>query len=170
MPSLYEINTDIRLLIDACVDSETGEWIATEEQEAELNALELDRTTKLQNIAKYCINLRADQKSLKDEEARLAEKRKRLEKKEAALVNMLDREAKGEKLELGVATYSYRTSTRLEFTDEEKAVTWAYNNAPEFLITSVHVNKADLKAFMKQNGETSVDGAQLVTERKGGLR
>ena len=72
---LYEINEEIMRLTDQLeIDTETGEIIETTEGVLDqLNALEMDRQSILEYLAKLVLNLRAEAGALKTEEQRLKE-------------------------------------------------------------------------------------------------
>lgn len=123
---LYEVNAQILVLLKQLEpDPETGEIPANEaELIAQINALAMRREDILQYLAKVALNLRAEAAALKAEEARLEKRRESMEAKEERLIRILDRECGGQTTDLGVATLSYRKTSRLEVTDEAKAVNW----------------------------------------------
>ena len=70
--SLYEIDARI----EALIDPETGE-ISDWEQ---LEQLQMDRSTKIDNVACWLKNLKAEAEALRTEEKRLQERRAKVEK------------------------------------------------------------------------------------------
>ena len=90
---LYEINEEILRLTDQItVDEETGEISGDVDAVcSQLEALQMERRSILEFLAKLVLNLRADIAALKAEEARLHERRSRLEKKVERLLQILDR-------------------------------------------------------------------------------
>ena len=123
---LYEINEEIqRLLWLLEPDPETGEIPMNEEQLIqELNDLQTERESILEYLAKVIMNNRAEQKMLKAEAERLNERRKKLEAKEERLMRVLDRECGGKNTNLGIATFRYRATSRIEVTDRVRAINW----------------------------------------------
>ena len=123
---LYEVDSEIlRLLCLLEPDPETGEIPENEEQLlTELNGLQMEREHILEYLAKVVLNTRAEQEMLKIEEARLYERRKKLEAKEDRLMRVLDRECDGKNTNLGIATFRYRATTKIEVADRAKAVNW----------------------------------------------
>lgn len=117
---LYEINEALETLLAALtVDEETGEVPADiDDVIAQIDSLTEDRKSILEYLAKEVLNLRAEQTAIKAEETRLKERRERLANREQSIINVLDRECKGEKTDLGVATVSYRQSESVEFNPE----------------------------------------------------
>ena len=105
---LYEVNAQIIALLDQLEsDPETGEVPSAEEEEAiisQINALAMKREDILQYLAKLTLNCRAEAAALKAEEARLKQRRDALDRKEARLIMILDRECDGQTTDLGVAT------------------------------------------------------------------
>lgn len=103
---LYEINEEILRLTDQItVDEETGEISGDVASVCEqIEALQMERRSILEFLAKLVLNLRSDIAALKAEEDRLRDRRTRLEKKVERLLEILDRECAGEKTDLGVAT------------------------------------------------------------------
>lgn len=123
---LYEINNEIAaLLVQLEPDPETGEIPSNEEELiAQINSLALRREDILEYLAKQVLNIRAESAALKAEEERLKKRRDALDVKDKRLVHILDRECDGVTTNLGVATLSYRKTSKVEVTDEAKAVNW----------------------------------------------
>lgn len=123
---LYEVNQQIEDLLNQLEpDPETGEIPANEDEIiVQINALALKREDILQFLAKLAINTKATVQSMKAEEKRLNDRRKRMEHKHDRLISILDRECGGEKTDLGIATLCYRKSSRVEITDEDAAFKW----------------------------------------------
>lgn len=163
---LYEINESIETLLAALtVDPETGEIPAdVDDVIAQIDALSMKRTAVLEYLAKEVLNLRADQAAVKAEEARLKERRERMEKREAAIIGVLDRECAGQKTDLGVATVSYRTSEATEITSEAEARTWLLAEGHDECLKFMEptINKTALKTLIKSGAK--VPGAE-VTKR-----
>lgn len=163
---LYEINEAVEtLLASLTVDPETGEVPAdADEVIAQLDALAMEKRAVLEYLAKVVLNLRADQAAVKAEEVRLKERRERMERREASVMAILDRECAGEKTDLGVATVSYRASEATEITSEADARTWLIAEGHEDCLkyTEPTINKTALKALIKSG--VKVPGA-CVTKR-----
>lgn len=163
---LYEINDAIESLLAALtVDPETGEVPAdVDDVIAQLDALSMERTAVLEYLAKEVLNLRAGQAAVKAEESRLKERRERMERREASIMGVLDRECAGQKTDLVVATVSYRTSEATEVTSEADARTWLMAEGHEDCLKffDPEINKTALKALIKSG--VSVPGA-AVTKR-----
>ena len=169
---LYEVNEEILRLTDQItVDEETGEISGDVDSVcAQLEALQLERRSILEFLARLVLNLRADIAALKAEESRLHERRSRLEKKVERLLQILDRECAGEKTDLGVATLQYRKTTRVEVSDVAKAVNWLKRRKLTdcFRIPAPEVAKAEVKKLLSAG--TKVPGCALVEDRSYSLK
>lgn len=82
---LYEINNEIMEMLENgftlnCVDLETGE-INPEKAAQYLEALQLERSEKVENIALFIKNLESDAAQIKEEEKNLKARREAKEKK-----------------------------------------------------------------------------------------
>ena len=169
---LYEVNEEILRLTDQItVDEETGEISGDVDAVcSQLEALQMERRSILEFLARLVLNLRADIAALKAEETRLHDRRTRLEKKVERLLQILDWECAGEKTDLGVATLQYRRTTRVEVTDAVKAVDWLRRRKLTdcFRIPAPEVAKAEVKKLLSAG--TRVPGCALVEDRSYSLK
>ena len=169
---LYEINEAILRLTDRIeVDEDTGELLGNADDIcAEIAALQMERRSVLEYLAKLVLNLRAEAAAVKAEETRLRSRRSELEKKEARILQILDRECGGEKADLGVATLNYRKTTRLEVSDAVKAVFWLKSRklVDCYRIPAPEVAKTEVKKLLASG--TQVPGCLLVEERSYSLK
>lgn len=154
---LYEIEMSIEQTIAKMfelVDEETGE--VDSEALAELEALNIARETKLENIACYIKNLEADVLALKREEDTLAKRRKVTENEIERLKNFLSNHiSPEEKFKFSRAVISFRKSEKVEILDED-IIPERYKTEEITYKVSKNDIKADLKAGIK------VAGAELV--------
>ena len=127
---LYEINHQLEeLLLALEPDPETGETQADEDEIInQVNSLAMERMDILRYLAKLVLNNRSDVAALKQEEKRLQTRRRQMESHQSRLIALLDRECAGRKTDLGVATVSYRKSSRVEITNVAAARTWLDEN------------------------------------------
>ena len=124
MAQLFEIDNGIIELLEngfnlACIDEETGE-IDTEKAEEYLEALQLERCVKIENIAVYIKSLTSEALAIKAEEKRLEERRKAKERKAERLSEYLKSSmlAVGDKkFETARVALSFRTSRQVVVTD-----------------------------------------------------
>lgn len=88
--TLYEIDSRIKAIIDSLYDAvdENGE-ITGEVDFTELEQLQEDRKTKMENIALYIKNTEAEAEAIKAEEEKLKARRERLTRKADGLRNRL---------------------------------------------------------------------------------
>ena len=153
MATLYEINQNIL----NCITTEEGMTVNTETGEvidvAALEALELERSEKIRNIALW-INLKSDVIALDAEEKAFKARKDAAKKKAEQLSGYLASVLNGEKVTGTDFAISWRKSTAVNVTDE-KAI------PPTFLIPQPpKVDKTGISKALK-NGE-AVSGAELV--------
>ncbi|MCD8009016.1 MAG: siphovirus Gp157 family protein [Clostridiales bacterium] len=168
---LYEVNAAIEEIFEQMIDLETGEILSDSESlMAQLDSLQMERQRILEYLAKLVLNTRAEATALKEEEARLKKRRDRLGKKEEQIIAILDRECGGEKTNLGIATLSYRRTSRVEVLDAEKAVRWLKRNKHIdcYRIPAPEVAKTEVKKLINQG--TKVPGCAVVEDRSCSLR
>ena len=170
MPSLFQIDEAIREAIDRLVDRDTGEL--SEDAEAIIDALDIDRKQKLRAYAAVILELQGDAAVTKKEEQRLKELRERTERRVASLEKLLRESAppreqplkrgtKGTRvvLEDPILPISYSTSVRLEIVDREKVPT----DFTEEVVTT-KVLSTELKAFLKERVGGSDAGFAKLTD------
>ena len=169
---LYEINEEILRLTDQlAVDEETGEIAGDVDTIcASINALQMEKKSILEYLAKLAINLRSEAAAVKAEEARLKERRSRFEKKEERILQILDRECGGEKTDLGVATLNYRRTARLEVSDPDAAVNWLRDHKYTdcYRVPAPEVSKTEVKKLIASG--TEVPGCELIEGQSYSLR
>lgn len=172
---LYEINNAIETLVSSLsVDPETGEIPAdADDIIAQLDALNMERSAVLEYLAKIVLNLRSNQLELKAEEARLKSRREQMERREASLMEILDRECAGKKTDLGVATISYRASETTDITGAESdTITWllaeGYADCVKLPEAKLSIDKAALKKLIKSG--VTVPGAVLTIHNNCSLK
>ncbi len=169
---LYEINEEILHLMNRMeVDEETGEVPADmDEILAELDSLQMEKKSVLEYIAKLVINTRAESAMLKEEETRLKSRRDALARKEDRLIFVLDRECDGVKTDLGVATLSYRKTSRVEVADPRQAVAWLKENdhANCYRTPEPEISKTEVKKLL--NNGVEVPGCSIIEDRNCSLR
>ena len=152
--SLYQIDQAILNL----VDDETGEimdWAA-------FDALQMERETKLENVACWYKNLVAEAAAIRQEEINLAERRRVLERKSERLKGYLTEALGGEKFQTAKCAVSFRKTTKVEIGDACKVAAWLEDNGhPDLVVYSAPtVSKTELCKILK-TGEI-VPGAELV--------
>ena len=169
---LYEINAEILRLTDQIeFDEETGEILCDIDAiYDEIGALQMEKKSILEYLAKIVLNLRAKAAAVKSEEQRLKERRDRLTKKEERLMKILDRECAGEKTDLGVATFSYRKTSHVAVSDAAKAIRWLKRNKHLdcFRVPAPEVAKTEVKKLI--NAGTKVPGCAVVEDYSCSLR
>ena len=169
---LYEINAEILRLTDQIeFDEETGEILCDIDAIYDaIGALQMEKKSILEYLAKIVLNLRAEAAAVKTEEQRLKERREKLSRKEDRLMKILDRECAGEKTDLGVATFSYRKTSHVDVSDAPKAIRWLKRNKHLdcFRVPAPEVAKTEVKKLI--NAGTKVPGCVVVEDYSCSLR
>ena len=111
MSSLYEIDQQIM----SCVDMDTGEIVDMDK----LSELQIERETKLENIALWIKNLKAEEAALKAEKDAFAEREKQTKAKREKLSEWLTEALNGEKMSTNKVSISFRKSESVKITDIE---------------------------------------------------
>ena len=159
MASLYEINAQIEQIYESAVDMETGE-INPEAIEV-LEALQMQRDAKIENVALWHKNCLAESKAIADEIKALQERKKRLESKINWMDNYLEFALQGQKFETAKVQISYRKSQAVEIDDMDKFIE-GYKDNPDLVNVKVEwtANKNNIKKMLKDGQE--IMGAVLV--------
>lgn len=152
MARLYEIAQEIENFAFE-VDEETGEILNMEA----LDALEIERDAKVENLCLWVKNLRADARAYKDEKAAFDERRKRAENKAKSLERYIQGILMGAKFKTSRVSVSYRKSEGVEC-ENALEVDGAYLRQPP-----PELDKNKIKAAIKQG--TEVKGCRLVEKQ-----
>ena len=108
--TIYEINEGIL----NCIDLETGEIIDIDK----LNELQLEKDAKIENVACWIKELKAEAEAIKAEKQTLAERQKVAENKAESLKKWLAYALQGEKFKTAKCSVSFRKTESVEVTDE----------------------------------------------------
>ena len=114
MRALYEID---QAILD-CVDLDTGEILDVEK----LDALQLEREAKLEGVALWVKDLKAEAAAVKEEADKLNARKKALDNKIDGLKNWLLFALGGEKLKTPRCSVYQTHSTRLSVADEAELI------------------------------------------------
>ena len=114
--TLYEINNAITEVLEGAIDPETGE-ILNEDLVAAYEQLQLDRSTKVENIACFIKNLKAESEAIKGEVKNLQARQKANENKAEHLKEYLAFCLQGEKFSSPKASVSFRRSEAVNVLD-----------------------------------------------------
>ena len=148
MKPLYEIDAAI---LD-CVDIETGEILDPEK----LDALQMERDRKLEGVALWVKDLKAEMTAVKEEADKLTARKKSLENKIEGLKTWLLYALNGEKLKTPRCNV-YQTHSQKVVIDDEKAMIDMLMSSPfgeKFLrIKEPEIDKNALKDSLKQGYE-----------------
>lgn len=152
--NIYEINQAILDL----VDPETGEIMDYEA----FDRLQMERETKLENVACWIKNLTAEGAALRAEEVALAERRKVLERKSERLKKYLADALNGEKFQTAKCYVSFRKTAKVEVTDASSVAAWCEDNGLHDIVAyaAPTVSKTEIAKLLKAGME--IPGAEMV--------
>ena len=148
MRALYEID---QAILD-CVDMETGEILDSEK----LTELNMERERKLEGVALWVKDLKAEAAAVKEEADKLTARKKALDNKIESIKNWLLYALAGEKLKTPRCSV-YQTHSQKVVIDDEKALIDMFMTSPsgeKFLrMKDPEIDKNALKDSMKQGYE-----------------
>lgn len=143
---LYEIDE----AIEACIDTETGEVIDAEK----LDALQMEKSTKIRNIALFIKNLKSDEEALKAEKEMFDERAKAAKRKRESLEAYLAGYLNGEKV----------TTTEFKITWRKAPATDVFN---EDLVPAAYkipqpakLDRAEILRVLKSGAD--IPGTRLI--------
>ena len=151
MATLYEINKALEEALEAAIDPETGE--INEEAYTVFEKLQQDKTDKLEGIALWIKNLKADAEAYKAEKDVFAQRQKAAENKAESLKQFLAYCLAGEKLKTDRVLVSYRASQTVEI-DDPRAIPVEFTIAQD-----PKIDRLALKDALKAGVE--IPGAHL---------
>ena len=160
---LYELTNEYQAVLDMSED----DGIPADAIADTLEAISAEIEVKADNIACLLKSLDLDIKGIKEEEARLAERRK----KKQATYDRIKQYLSEELLKAGVAkvetarnVISFRKSETVEISDEKAFLEWAMNNDDDYIIySSPKPDKTAIKAAIK--GGADIVGAQILEKQ-----
>jgi len=150
MATLYEI--DARIM--NCIDPETGEIIDPEQ----LEALQMERERKIESVALWIKNLKADLSALEAERKAFQDRERSCKGKIESLSEWLTNALNGEKFETPKVKVSFRNSEAVEIVDE-RLIPKDYMR----IKTEEAPDKTALKELLKTN--IQVPGCRLVKNK-----
>ena len=156
MRALYEIDQEI---LDCC-DMETGEILDVEK----LDALQMEREQKLEGVALWVKDLRAEADAVKAEADKLNARKRALDNKVTALKSWLLIAMDGGKLKTPRCNVYPTHSQRVAVADEKKLIEFLQTlEDPEKFLTfkDPELRKDEIKKALKDG--TIIPGAELET-------
>ena len=145
--TLFELNDALRNF-NLEIDEETGEILNA----AELDALEMQRDEKIENIALWIKNLKAEAEAVKKQKDVFYQREKALTNKAERLKEWLASNLNGEKWKSDRVVLSWRKSESVAVDDDF--------NDDRFITYEPKISKTAIKEALK-NGE-EVTGARIV--------
>lgn len=149
---LYEINRSIL----ECIDLETGEIIDVDK----LNELQLEREVKIEGVACWIKELKAEAEAIKAEKLVLAERQKAAENKAESLKKWLAFALNGEKFKTAKCAVSFRNTESVEVTPEGLENLMKDGKDELLSYKQPEPNKTAIKAAIKDG--LNVQGVRLV--------
>ena len=144
MRALYEIDNEIL----SCVDMETGEILDTEK----LDALQMEREKKLEGVALWVKDLKAEAAAVKEEADKLTARKKALDNKIESIKTWLLIALDGGKLKTPRCNVYQMHSQRLAVADEGKLIEFFQetNDPEKFLrFRDPELRKDEIKKALK---------------------
>lgn len=148
MANLYELERALAEF-ELEIDEETGEILNADE----LDALQMERDIKIENIALWIKNLKADAEAYKKEKESFYQKERVAKNKAERLKNYLEYVLDGERFKTDRVTISYRKSAAVEISDPGAI-------PGEYMRVKTEPDKAKIKDELK--GGNKIPGAALL--------
>ena len=149
---IYKIN---QAILD-CIDAETGEIIDAEM----LDKLQMEKSEKIENVACWIKDLKAEAEALKNEKQALAERQRVAENKVESLKRYLAYALDGQAFKSTRASVSFRTTDKVEIADIYKLdENYLRYKEPEADKTAI---KEALKAGKEVVGATLVENTSVI--------
>lgn len=151
--NIYDINSAILSLID----EETGE---IQDYEA-FEALTMEREEKVENMALWFLELKAEAAAIKAEEDRLTARREAAERKAERLKTYLAQIQAGEKFNTPRVSISFRSSESVKFDDEKAFIRAMMESGNDSFLTykDPTVNRTAIKDAIKRGA--TIEGAYI---------
>lgn len=160
--TLYEIDQRIMDLIDP----ETGELLDFDV----FQQLNMDRNDKIENMVLWYKDLIAQAKAIKEEANKLTERRKAVERRSDSLLKYITLALNGKKFSTSRCAVSYRSSSAVNLTDEDRLIQWAQSSGHE---DCLNYKRPDISkrivADLILNG-VNVPGAQIEYRKKASVK
>lgn len=153
MASLFEINREIQELWDSAINAETGEL--DQRVYEQMEQLQMERDTKIENVACWIKNLRSDAAALKAEAKAMQERSEAATRRADRLQEYLAAVLAGEKFQTPRVAIGWRRSTAVKVEDPDLL--------PANFIREIVERKPDLAGIKDAlKAGVPVEGAELV--------
>lgn len=154
MAKLYEIMQEIENF-DFDIDEETGEILNVND----LDALNLEKDIKVENIALWIKNLKSDAEAYKNEKKAFEFRQRQAENKAESLKRYLARMLDGEKFKTDKVVISWRKSEAVELKEGSKI----FDIDEEYLTYSdPRLDKVKIKDAIKNGAD--IKGVELISK------
>lgn len=155
MAKLYELREEYNALLNML--EEGNDEIPEDALYDTLEAVAGEIKDKAVNIAVMIKDLQSDVEAFKNEESRLAQRRRVLENTVDRLKEYVTKELAGANIDQikddPRAAISFRRSKSVEIEDEDKFIDWARELRPDFLTIKTTIAKANIKKVLEKDSD-----------------
>ena len=124
-------------------------------------ALQMERTAKIEGMARWALDLKDEQEDIKREIERLTALKRAAERKENSLREYIRVILGGEKFKTSTVAVSYRNTAAVEITDEKAVTAWAVEHFDSGVLKyKPEISKTAVKEAIAA-GET-IPGAEIM--------
>ena len=153
MAKLYEIINEIENF-DFDIDEDTGEILNA----SDLEQLQLDRDTKIENILLWIKNLKSDAEAYKNEKMAFADRQRRAEAKVESLKKYISYCLDGEKFNTDKVQATWRRSEAVELKEGASII----DVPTDYTLVDIKLNKKMIKNALKAGDE--ITGVELISK------
>lgn len=175
--NLYQINTELERLqnrieysdaIGDYVDLDTGEILTDEELQKLFDGLQMDKQEALKCLVGMILSDRQTAAAIREEEKRLATRRKAFECRAERYLTLIDKEC-GTTTDFGIATLKYTTSHPLDCKDEKEAIKWLEEKGyTDCVKVTKELKKAEAKKALKDG--VKIPGCTILDKKSVSLK
>lgn len=173
MANLYDIDYQLRVLEEYMVDPETGEILDEESFNAKFDEIQMALSEKIENSMCFYKNLQSDIEAFKEEEKKLAQRRKVKENLAERVKNRIDNyvtmqftDEEGNVDKENLNKWKFETSkVKLSYCKSDSVEVFDINSLPkEYVKEKVELSpdKTALKKALKDGKE--IEGVEIVTK------
>lgn len=156
--NIYQIDQRISELLENSVDPETGELVL---DDAELDALQMEREAKVENLACYIKDVAGDVAKMKAEEAQLAKRRQAAERRAERLKAYLSGVLAGEKFASPRVAISWRKTSSVQVNEPVFLSSEANSHLDGLVKFEPKISKSAIKRAIEQG--ITIEGAEIVS-------
>lgn len=175
--NLFDIEERLRAIIEYAVEPETGEMLEGYDLEKALSDCSMELDKKIENISLFIKQLKVEEEALKKEKTNLQKRQNSKHNLAERLEKYLDNyfrhvqsdyfedetgKVKFHKFETPKCVVSYRKSDTVEIKDLNKV---PENYIKPRQIKDTDVMKTEIKKYLKEHENETIDGVELVKNK-----